>query len=144
MNEKKKEPFWQKNNLSTYLVASLWTSWTKKKRKQLHKIETNRHESKTDRGEQSVFESTRDNILSRTFGLPSMKYFLLSPPTTTPAPNMGTMTARAEKVAETILSSVSRRPSNIWGMHKTILWAQYMTNDRNTFRRRLIRVKEFK
>lgn len=51
--------------------------------------------------------------LSRTFGLPSMKYFFLSPPTTTLAPNIGTMTAREEKVADTILSSVSRRPISI-------------------------------
>lgn len=49
-----------------------------------------------------------------TLGLPSMNCFLLSPPTTISDPNMGTMTARAENVAATILSSVSRRPINIW------------------------------
>ena len=36
-------------------------------------------------------------------------YFLLFPPKTTFAPNIGTIIAREEKVAETILSSVSRR-----------------------------------
>ena len=44
-----------------------------------------------------------------------MKCFFLSPPTTTFAPNTGTMIDRAENVAATILSSVSRKPINICG-----------------------------
>ena len=58
----------------------------------------------------------REKLINQayTLGLPSMNCFLLSPPTTISDPNMGTMTARAENVAATILSSVSRRPINIW------------------------------
>ena len=99
------------NKLFTHLVASYQKCWTEKTRKEM--------QNKfllTTRLNQIWLGVWSEKLINQayTLGLPSMNCFLLSPPTTISDPNMGTMTARAENVAATILSSVSRRPINIW------------------------------